>query len=66
VLNGYRMKTRRRLDPEAQLAFALQAFQANGIIVIVDDQQVDSLDEVIAVTPKTHVRFLKLVPLVGG
>ena len=66
VLNGYRMKTRRQLDPEAQVAFALQAFQANGIIVMVDDRQVDSLDEMVAVTPQTHVRFLKLVPLVGG
>lgn len=66
VLNGYRMKTRRQLDPEAQVAFALQAYQANGIIVMVDDRQVESLDEVVAVTPTTHVRFLKLVPLVGG
>jgi hypothetical protein len=66
VLNGYRMKTRRQLDPEAQVAFALQAFQGNGMIVLVDDRQVESLDEVVAVTPTTHVRFLKLVPLVGG
>jgi hypothetical protein len=66
VLNGYRMKTRRPLDPEAQVAFALQAFQGNGMIVLVDDRQVESLDEAVAVTPTTHVRFLKLVPLVGG
>lgn len=66
VLNGYRMKTRRTVDPEAQVAFALQAFQGNGMIVMVDDRQVESLDEIVAVTPTTHVRFLKLVPLVGG
>lgn len=66
VLNGYRMKTRRQLDPAAQVALALEAFQGNGIIVMVDDRQVEGLDEIVAVTPTTEVRFLKLVPLVGG
>ena len=66
VLNGYRMKTPRQLDPAAQVAFALQAFQGNGMVVMVDDRQVESLDEIVAVAPTTQVRFLKLVPLVGG
>ena len=66
VLNGYRMKTRRQLDPAAQVTAALEAFQGNGIIVMVDDRQIDRLDETVAVTSTTQVRFLKLVPLVGG
>ena len=33
---------------------------------LVDDRQVDDLDQEIVLTPDTDVRFLKLVPLVGG
>jgi hypothetical protein len=32
----------------------------------VDDRQVDTLDDEIALRPDTTVSFLKLVPLVGG
>jgi len=66
VLNGYRMQTRRPLDPVAQVALAIRAFESNRMIVIVDERQVDSLDEIVTVAPTTEVRFLKLVPLVGG
>lgn len=63
-LNGE--KPARSIDPARQLAAALEAFERNRIVVIVDDQQVLDLDQPIVVTPSTEVRFLKLVPLVGG
>ena len=35
VLNGYAMRTRRRIAPEAQTALALTAFAGNGFLVLV-------------------------------
>jgi hypothetical protein len=66
TLNGYRIRHRRLIDAEAQCERAIEAFQRNGFIILVDGRQVSSLDEVIEVGPETAVTFLKLVPLVGG
>lgn len=64
-LNGEK-STRRMVDPERQLAAAVEAFERRRIVIIVDARQVLDLDQAIVVTPDTEVRFLKLVPLVGG
>lgn len=45
---------------------ALEAFERNGFILLVEDRQVETLEEEIRVRPDTQVTFLKLVPLVGG
>lgn len=66
TLNGYRLKQRRTVDADTQLAKAIDAFAGNQIIMLVDDHQVDSLDEEIIVRPDTRVSFLRLTPLVGG
>jgi hypothetical protein len=66
VLNGYALRTPRRIDPEAQTALALRAFGGNGFLVLVGDRQVTDPDEEIELTLGTEVTFLKLVPLVGG
>jgi hypothetical protein len=66
TLNGYRLPRQRRLDAEKQCQRAIEAFQRNGFLILVDDRQVSDLDEEIEVTPATRVTFLKLVPLVGG
>jgi hypothetical protein len=66
VLNGYRVRERRRLDKDAQCARALEAFRGNGFLLLVDDRQVDDPEQEIVLRPDTEVRFLKLVPLVGG
>jgi hypothetical protein len=66
TLNGYRLKQPRAIDAATQLAKALDAFQGNQIIVLVDDRQVESLDEEITLRPNTRVSFLRLTPLVGG
>jgi hypothetical protein len=54
------------LDRQEQFDKAVQAFQRNGFIILVDERQVESLDTWIEVKPETEVTFLKLVALVGG
>lgn len=66
TLNGYRLTQPRPLDANTQLAKAIDAFQGNQIIMLVDDRQVDSLDEEIVLRPDMRVSFLRLTPLVGG
>jgi len=66
VLNGYRLKARRLLSWENQYEKALEAFKHNGFFVIIDGQQVESLDEILPLRETSEVHFLKLVPLVGG
>ena len=66
TLNGYLLKQPRPIDASTQLAKAIDAFRRNQIIMLVDDRQVESLDEEIALGPTTRVSFLRLTPLVGG
>ena len=63
---GFRMPRPRLIDPQDQYAQAIEAFDRNGFVVLVDDQQVEKLDAKIALRPETLVTFLRLVPLVGG
>lgn len=63
-LNGTR--PRRLIDPDKQLAAAVEAFERTRIVIILDGKQMTELDQPIVVTPDMEVRFLKLVPLVGG
>ena len=66
TLNGYRMKDRRKIDPEKQVYIALDAFQKNGYFILVDNKQVETLEQQVQVSSSTRIRFVKLVPLVGG
>ena len=66
TLNGYKMLKRRKIDWEEQFEAAIQAFQQNGFLLLVNDWQVTELDDVIKILPETSITFLKLVPLVGG
>ena len=66
VLNGFKFKEKRQIDWRGQYEKAVQAFDRNGFIVLVDDIQAESLDQIIEIEPRTNVTFLKLVPLVGG
>jgi hypothetical protein len=65
-LNGYRLRTPRRIDADRQVAVALRAFERGHVLVLVDDRQVDELDQEVELTGGSSVAFLKLVPLVGG
>ena len=66
VLNGYRIRQGRKIDWEAQYEKALDAFQRNGFILLVDDRQLTDLEEEVEVKAGSAVSFLRLVPLVGG
>lgn len=66
TINGYRMKERKKVDPEKQAYVALDAFQKNGYFLLIDNLQPESLDQEITITSKTRISFLKLTPLVGG
>jgi hypothetical protein len=65
-LNGEPARRDRKVDAARQLEAAIRAFQRTRILVVVDRRQVLDLDEELTVTPDTEVRFIKLVPLVGG
>jgi hypothetical protein len=66
TLNGYKFHKPHPINPQAQFEKAIEAFDGNGFIVLVDEKQVDRLEDEIALHPETSVTFLKLVPLVGG
>jgi hypothetical protein len=66
TINGYKMKEKKKIDPEKQVYIALDAFQKNAYFLLIDRYQPDSLDKEITITPQTEVTFLKLTPLVGG
>ncbi|MEV0238141.1 hypothetical protein [Nonomuraea sp. NPDC050786] len=65
-LNGYRMRTARRLDWAKQADAAEAAFARNGFLLLVGDRQIEDLDTEIDLTVDPVVSFVKLVPLVGG
>lgn len=66
VLNGYKLKAKRKIDWEQQYKRALEAFERNGFFVLVGDKQAETLDQEFEVKVDTEVSFVKLVPLVGG
>lgn len=66
VLNGYKLKAKRKIDWQEQYHRALDAFGRNGFFVLVGDKQAESLDQEFEVKVDTEVSFVKLVPLVGG
>jgi hypothetical protein len=66
TLNGWKLKKPRQLDWKKQFARAVEAFEANQILILVNDRQAESLDEEFVVGSTTTVTFLRLTPLVGG
>ncbi|MEU8361139.1 hypothetical protein AB0C27_34505 [Nonomuraea sp. NPDC048882] len=65
-LNGYRLRTARRLDWEKQADAAESAFARNGFLLLIGDRQIEDLDVRIDLAADPVVSFVKLVPLVGG
>jgi hypothetical protein len=63
---GWRLKTPRRIDAEEQVASAWDAFSHGRVLLLVDDRQVDTLDDEMALRHDAEVCFYQLVPLVGG
>lgn len=66
VLNGFRVHERRPLSAEAQVSAAVEAFERNGFLLLLDDRQIETLDEEVVIGPGSKARFVRLVPLMGG
>ena len=54
------------VDPAAAVATALEAFRDGLYFVFVDDRQIESLEDPVAVTDDSSMMFVRLVPLAGG
>lgn len=65
-LNGPRVQKMREIDWKEQFGKACKAFERNGVLILVDNRQAESLDESITLRHDTRVSFIKLTPLVGG
>lgn len=66
TLNGFKLKPKQIIDIEKQVYIALDAFQKNNFFILVDNQQLEELDQKIALNKHSNVSFIKLTPLVGG
>ena len=66
LLNGYRLKRLRELDPEQEVERAFRAFERNGFVVFASGRRVESLDAELDLAAAGELEFIKLVPLAGG
>ena len=66
TLNGYRLRSRRPISVEIQIAHAIEAFKTNSFFLLVDNHQLTELNEMVRLTPTSTVTFLRLVSLVSG
>jgi hypothetical protein len=53
-------------DWKTQFQKAVEAFEANQILILINDRQAESLDEEFIIDPSTRVTFLRLTMLVAG
>jgi hypothetical protein len=60
VLNGFKFKEKKKIDWREQYKKAVEAFERNGFIILVDDLQVESLDQFIELETKTRLLFSNL------
>lgn len=66
ILNGYKMKEKKAIDPDIQVKKALEAFNSNGFFIIANNRQLENLEDHILVNANLEISFIKLVQLVGG
>ncbi|MCA9095780.1 MAG: hypothetical protein KDA68_20010 [Planctomycetaceae bacterium] len=70
ILNGgkteYRLKKHRQIDWNPQFEKAIEAFGRNGFLILVDNQQAETLDQEFIIRSGTEVSFVRLTLLVGG
>jgi hypothetical protein len=64
--NGYRLREGRLIDWERQAEVAVEAFEQQSFFVFVDGNQVEALDDEVALGVASEVRFVRLTPLAGG
>ena len=65
-LNGYKLRNPRTIDLAQQIELAIEAFQCNGFILLINDRQVEDLETELVLDESSTIGFLKLIPLVGG
>lgn len=66
-LNGPRSGAKPRpIDWRKQYEKAVEAFESNRVLILIDDRQAESLDQTFTIGPGTGVTFLRLTLLVGG
>lgn len=66
MLNGPTSRQFKPIDPDRQVAVALDAFERQSFLVLFPGGQASSLDQEITLYPDDSVSFLRLVPLIGG
>lgn len=67
ALNGPTSKAEfRPIDWKKQFDRAVEAFEANQVLLLVDDRQMESLDEEVTLREGSVATFLRLTLLVGG
>ncbi len=70
VINGkpteYRLKSHRTIEWKSQFEKAIEAFDRNAYLILIDDKQAESLDQEFVIGHGTLVSFVKLTLLVGG
>jgi hypothetical protein len=54
------------IDWHKQFDRAVEAFERNEVLILIDDRQAELLDESFTIGPATIVTFLRLALLVGG
>src|SRR5262249_50760994 len=59
ALNGWKLKKPRLLDWQKQFERAIEAFEGNRVLILVNDRQAASLDEEFTIVPRTTVSFLR-------
>lgn len=64
--HGSPAKARREIDWKEQFNRAIEAFEKKQILILVNDHQVESLDDELAIRVDTVVTFIRLTLLVGG
>lgn len=55
-----------KVEAQAAVEVALQAFEDGLYFVFIDDNQIEDLNATVALEPASQLLFLRLVPLVGG
>jgi hypothetical protein len=65
-LNGPRERVRGQINWKKQFDKAVEAFTQGKMLVLVGDQQAETLEQPIVIAAKTEVTFMRLVPLAGG
>lgn len=56
----------KQLEIEQQIEQAIIFFKKQRFIVLVDDQQIQSLEQKFVITEHSVIQFIRLIPLIGG